>query len=310
MAVIEALKKFRIYVLGIPFKIVTDCNAFAMTMNKKDICTKIARWALMLSDFDYKIEHRKGTSMRHVDALSRNPICMIIQDSTILKITQAQETDEHIKAIKEILQNKPYDDYLIKNNVLYKCVNGNDLLVVPEEMQMNLIRAAHEKGHFAVKRTEENLNNEFYIPNVKQKIEKCIANCVTCILVNRKSGKQEGMLHPIEKEETPLHTYHIDHLGPLESTHKNYKYIFAVIDAFTKFVWLYPTKSTDAKEVISKLEIQKAIFGNPTRIISDKGSAFTSKEFQDYCIQENIQHFSITTGFCLTIFYMKEIIFL
>ena len=60
---------------------------------------------------------------------------MIMQDSTILKITQAQETDEHIKAIKEILQNKPYDDYLIKNNVLCKCISSNDLLVVPEETQ-------------------------------------------------------------------------------------------------------------------------------------------------------------------------------
>ena len=131
------------------------------------------------------------------------------------------------------------------NNVLYKCVNGNDLLVVPEEMQMNLTRTAHEKGHFAVKCTEENLNIEFYIYNVKQKIEKYVANGVICILVNHKSGKQESILHPIEKEETPLHTYHIDHLGPLESTHKNYKHIFAVIDVFTKFVWFYPTNSTD-----------------------------------------------------------------
>ena len=47
----------------------------------------------------------------------------------------AQETDEHIKAIKEILQNKLYDDYLIKNNVLCKCISSNDLLVVPEETQ-------------------------------------------------------------------------------------------------------------------------------------------------------------------------------
>ena len=47
--------------------------------------------------------------------------------------------------------------------------------------------------------------------------------------------------------------------------------------------------------MISKLETQKAIFGNPTCIISNKGSSFTSKEFQDYCIQENIQHFLRTT---------------
>jgi len=80
-----------------------------------------------------------------------------------------------------------------------------------------------------------------------------------------------------------LHTYHVDHLGPLESTHKDYKHILAVIDAFTKFVWLYPTKTVTSKEVIEKLELQKSIFGNPSRIISDRGTAFTSREFEDYC---------------------------
>ncbi|GBM11655.1 hypothetical protein AVEN_16962-1 [Araneus ventricosus] len=57
MALIEALKKFRPYVLGIPFKIVTDCIAFKQTISKKDTSSKIARWALMLEEYDYVIEH-------------------------------------------------------------------------------------------------------------------------------------------------------------------------------------------------------------------------------------------------------------
>ncbi|GBM43296.1 Retrovirus-related Pol polyprotein from transposon 297 [Araneus ventricosus] len=35
LAVIEAVKKFRVYLLGIPFKIVTDCSALEKTMQKK-----------------------------------------------------------------------------------------------------------------------------------------------------------------------------------------------------------------------------------------------------------------------------------
>lgn len=46
LAIVEALKKFRIYLLGIWFKIITDCAAFQHTMNKKDLTTRIARWAL------------------------------------------------------------------------------------------------------------------------------------------------------------------------------------------------------------------------------------------------------------------------
>ncbi|GBM12253.1 hypothetical protein AVEN_118476-1 [Araneus ventricosus] len=101
MAVIEALKKFRPYVLGMIFKIVADCVAFKQTMSKKDISSKIARQALMLEEYDYVIEHRQGTCMRHVDALSRNPVYMIIQDSLTLQIVKAQNSDENVKAIKE-----------------------------------------------------------------------------------------------------------------------------------------------------------------------------------------------------------------
>jgi hypothetical protein len=35
LAIIRALNKFRVYLLGIPFKIITDCRAFTLTMNKK-----------------------------------------------------------------------------------------------------------------------------------------------------------------------------------------------------------------------------------------------------------------------------------
>ncbi|GFT63277.1 integrase catalytic domain-containing protein [Trichonephila clavipes] len=33
LAIIEALKKFKVYILGMPFKIITDCNAFTKTMS-------------------------------------------------------------------------------------------------------------------------------------------------------------------------------------------------------------------------------------------------------------------------------------
>ncbi|GFV48283.1 transposon Tf2-6 polyprotein [Trichonephila clavipes] len=58
------------------FKIVTDCSAFQKTMQKRELCTRIARWALQLEEFDYEIEHRAGSRMKHVDALSGYPVMM------------------------------------------------------------------------------------------------------------------------------------------------------------------------------------------------------------------------------------------
>lgn len=100
----------------------------------------------------------------------------------------------------------------------------------------------------------------------------------------------------IDKGTLPLDTYHVDHLGPIPSTRKNYNHLFVVIDSFTKFTWIYPTKTTNAEVVIDRLTRQAGNFGNPRRIISDRGTAFTSNAFADYCKNEDIEHILIVTG--------------
>ncbi|UYV74565.1 hypothetical protein LAZ67_12000152 [Cordylochernes scorpioides] len=102
LAVVEAVKKFRVYLLGIKFKILTECSAFTITLKKKDLTTRVARWALLLEEYDYTIEHSPGSGMKHVDALSRNPVSMMIQTDTLVeKIRNAQGRDPLIKALLE-----------------------------------------------------------------------------------------------------------------------------------------------------------------------------------------------------------------
>lgn len=184
----------------------------------------------------------------------------------------------------------------MKNDLLYFYVNDVPLLVVPKCMQTQIVRQAHEKGHFGVSKTEAIVRQDYWFRGMRAKVEKIVNSCINCILAERKQGKKEGMLNVLDKGEVPLDTYHVDHVGPMALTSKKYKHIFVVIDAFSKFVWLYPTKSTGANEVLQKLQLQSTVFGNPRRLISDRGSAFTSNAFQDYCKEEKIEHSLITTG--------------
>jgi len=71
LAIINAIKRFHIYLLGIHFNIVTDCSSVTLTLQRKDINPRIARWAIFLQNYSYDIEHRPGSRMQHVDALSR-----------------------------------------------------------------------------------------------------------------------------------------------------------------------------------------------------------------------------------------------
>uniref|UniRef100_A0A182W804 RNA-directed DNA polymerase n=1 Tax=Anopheles minimus TaxID=112268 RepID=A0A182W804_9DIPT len=141
-----------------------------------------------------------------------------------------------------------------------------DVPALPTELQGEIIRRAHENGHFGVRKLEDVINRDYYIPSLAEKIRKKIECCVICVLADRKRGKVDGMLFPIEKGEVPFDTYHVHHMGPMEATDKMYKYIFVVVDAFTKYTWIYPTKTTASNEVIQRLKTQSDWFGNPRRI--------------------------------------------
>ncbi|GFT17727.1 transposon Tf2-9 polyprotein [Trichonephila clavipes] len=271
LAIINALKKFRVYLLGQHFKIVTDCSAFQKTMQKKELITRIARWALQLEEFDYEIEHRDGSRMKHVDALSRYPVMMVCNDTLTSKLKKAQEEDDNIQTLKSLLEKQESEEFFERNGILYKYLNGRELIVTHKAMQAELIKLIHENGHFSVGNAEEIVKQEFFIPNLSNVVKKVIVNCVPCILANKKTGKKEGFFNPISKESIPL-------------------------NAFTKFTWLYPVKTVSAESALEKLKQQQKTFDNPIRIISDRGSAFTSKLFNDYCDEENIQHLQIATG--------------
>lgn len=81
------------------------------------------------------------------------------------------------------------------------------------------------------------MRKEYSIEKLSEKCARAVSQCVPCILSARKAGKQESLYNTIHKGNAPLDTFHIDHLGPLPSTAKCYKYILVIVDAFSKFVW-------------------------------------------------------------------------
>ena len=100
-------------------------------------------------------------------------------------------------------------------------VNDKEILVVPEAMQVEVVKNCPSLGHFSITKTDDLVKRDYYFPTIKKYVETVVNNFIECILVNKKRGKAEGYLNPIPKEDTPLSTYHIDFLGSLPTTNKN-----------------------------------------------------------------------------------------
>lgn len=87
LAIIWATKHFRPYLYGTKFEIHTDHRPLEWLMSLKDPSSKLVRWRLKLSEFDFKINYKKGTRNSNADALSRleincNETCTIPKTQT------------------------------------------------------------------------------------------------------------------------------------------------------------------------------------------------------------------------------------
>lgn len=122
-------------------------------------------------------------------------------------------------------------------------------------------------------------------------MQKYVRNCLECAYnKDNDKNKKTGYSYLIEKVSIPFHTVHIDHLGPFVKSRKRNAYILTIVDAYSKYVFIKPVKDTKTKTTLKVLENIFHDFGLPARIVSDRGSSFTSSLFKTFCNEHGIKH--------------------
>jgi hypothetical protein len=109
-------------------------------------------------------------------------------------------------------------------------------------------------------RAQNNLEPEDVI--LDRMIKEFLRQCPYCQITNR-------LRVPIKTHRftcasyNPFEVLHLDRIGPLtKDTHGN-EYILVIIDAFSRWVELFPTKSTTAAETASVMLNHIGRFGSP-----------------------------------------------
>jgi len=72
LALVWATKYFPCYLYGKEFSVRTDRAALFYLRNFADNNSRLMRWSLRLPEFDFIVEHKSGSKISHVDALSRH----------------------------------------------------------------------------------------------------------------------------------------------------------------------------------------------------------------------------------------------
>lgn len=301
LAVVSSLQRFRVYLLGIRFEIVTDCNSLRATFEKRDVLPRVARWWNIIQEYDFSIVYKPGKNMSHVDALSRNPVncdSLEVRSITVDWILTVQQNDSEVRRIIDILNDKTINNaveitknFVIKRGLLYRLTEKGIKWVVPKGVRWQVLKANHDDiGHFSLDKTLERIQQSYWFPKMRRFVKKYVESCLECANTKVPSAKKAGELHPIPKISQPFHTVHTDHLGPFVRSKHNNTHALLMIDAFTKFLVIVPVKSTKTCHTIKALKTYFHTFGVPKRLISDRGTSFTSKSFSEFITGLGVTH--------------------
>lgn len=160
LAVIATIEKFRPYIEGSKFEIVTDHSALQWLMSTKDLKGRIARWSLRLQVYigDMTIIHRKGAQMEFPDALSRViPPIPTSEEINVITINPETRDRWYRKILKKHIKVDS-EQYKTTNGLLYyhrpfDSYSGERqwVLCVPEEQRRAVLHEHHDEySHMGV----------------------------------------------------------------------------------------------------------------------------------------------------------------
>lgn len=308
LAIFNAMKHFRVYLLGINFKLITDCNAIKSTMSKRDLSPRVARWWTYLQDFQFEIIYRKGKLISHVDFLSRNPVDIPTLQSTVNATNDqqswlevAQSNDDETQILIDKIRSGELDpnQYIVRNNLLYYKTHpeSSPKLYVPKGTRLSILRLFHDENcHVGYEKTINKIRENFWFPGMAAFVKKYLLHCLVCIERKGHHGPKQGLLHPIKKTAIPFHTIHLDCTGPFSQSNDGYKHILLIVDGFTKFCLLKPLKTLSSDELVPIIRETVTLFGTPSLVITDRGTNFSSNQIQSLFRELHIQHHLIATG--------------
>lgn len=244
--------------------------------------------------------HADSAGNIRVDLLARS---LLDQKVAILNAMSDPSNDlqqdcDEIGQLKEKIRQNPKGDLQIIDEIVYfidkRLPDGSQKRVyVPTMSRHLLLNLAHDDsmygGHLGIKKTFRKLIR-FWWPKIHKDVENYVKSCDLCQKFKNPAGLPPGYLNSIPVSKVFQHV-HIDIVGPLKPTVRGHKYVITATDAFSKWAFAQPSQGVRTSEVIRFVEDNiLSIHGKPTSIISDRGSQFTSTEWNTFINKLGIEH--------------------
>lgn len=305
------ISKFRIYLLGTKFTLITDSYSTAYIINKAKMNRKFARYVIDLAPFEFVPVHRPGKQNVIADHLSRYPLndlCMMVISSNTEKLKLAQSKDEFIQQICQKLSKEAKTQHLKQIHESFKIENGillhnnneqlhhKEKIVVPQSLRSTVIKMAHDdSGHLDFTTTLNRLKSKYWWKSIRKDVKSYTSACQICAKTNRRTTLTYGEMCRRPVPETPMQVISSDHIVALPMTESGNTYIFVHIDHATRYIFAKPAFSLTAQTVIDTIENDIIYtYGPPFIYITDSAPCFMSQSTQKFFAKYGIEHLPTT----------------
>ena len=262
LAMVFAVRKFHQYVYGREFILETDHKPLTHIFGDKKglpqvAASRVQRWAVFLSGYNFKIKHIKGKDNIPADVLSRilrkdvtddfkncleysylNYVCENSSaiDSKVVEIET--EKDAVLRKVKEFVI-KGWPNTVDENLRAFKvgkleltiesgCVMWGYRVIVPVTLREKVLNELHD-AHMGIVKMKALARSYVWWTNLDRDLENVTKTCWYCL--KNADNPPKARLHPWAWPEHANERIHADFCGSIN----NYMYI-VIIDAHSKWV--------------------------------------------------------------------------
>ena len=290
-AIVWAIQKFDGYLRGRRFEVYTDHSCLQWLW--KSTVPKLQRWAQRLAEYDMEIFHVSGAKLKHVDALSRDPLDPVLEmnlDRMTLGpvfISPSFRTYPSLEIIKEE-QQQEYEKGLFKDEKTNKWKRDfsyydgiwryRNRVYIPETLRLRVLDVAHGQtwsGHPGVAKTCKKVRMIFDWPALEHYVRLYLKSCIVCARSKVLKEEFQGLRNRHPMRALPNEIIGLDFWGPVKIDRHEECLFVTVIDYCTRWAEVIPVQSFESEEVVQTLfNGWFCRFGLPKVVVLDDDSSF------------------------------------
>jgi hypothetical protein len=206
---------------------------------------------------------------------------MEVEPTLEVEIREGQLEDAKLKEIQQLIQdNKTSDFSEDRHGTLWlgKQISVPDLKPIKE----SILREAHDSAysiHPSSTKMYKDLKTQYWWNGMKRDVTEYVALSDTCQRVKAEHQRPAGLLQPLKIPKWKWEEIGMDFIVGLPRTQARYDSIWVIVDRLTMVAHFILVKMTFSGAKLAELYMSRimCLHGVPKKIVSDRGSQFTSK---------------------------------